>query len=51
MRRKNFLITLLGFIWARKAYWLLPVIVLLVILIALIVTGTSPVAPFIYTVM
>ena len=51
MKRKNFLANLFGFIWARKAYWLLPVIVLLLLLIALIVTGASPVMPFVYSIM
>lgn len=49
MSRKNFLAQLFGFIWERKAYWIVPVVIFLILLIALIFFGTSPVAPFVYT--
>lgn len=48
-KRKNFLSQLFGFIWERKAYWIVPVVIFLILLIALIFIGTSPVAPFVYT--
>ena len=47
--RKNFISQLFGFIWERKAYWIVPVVIFLILLIALIFIGTSPVAPFVYT--
>ena len=41
---------LLAFLWKRKLYWLLPmVITLLVFALLLIVGGSSPLGPFIYT--
>ena len=51
MKRNNFLLTVLGFIWKRKAYWLLPAIVALLIVILLIATASSPVAPFVYSII
>ncbi len=50
-KRKNFLIEILSFAWKKKAYWLFPVIVFLILLIFLIAVGTSPVSPFIYTII
>ncbi len=41
---------LLVFLWRRKLWWLIPMIVLLVLLgLLLIFAGGSGVAPFIYT--
>lgn len=38
------------FMWARKKYWLLPVVIMMVVFGALIMlTEGSVVAPFIYT--
>jgi uncharacterized integral membrane protein len=37
-----------GFAWQNKAWWIIPIILVLLILTVFIVTGTS-VAPFIYT--
>ncbi len=51
VRRKNFLIEMLKFIWSKKVYWIVPVVVFLVLLIFLIMVGTSPVSPFIYTII
>ena len=51
MKRKNFIANIFGFIWQRKAYWLLPVVILLLLLIAFIAVGASPVTPFVYTIM
>ncbi len=49
MKRKNFLAEIFKFLWRQKAYWIFPVIVFLILLIFLITVGTSPVSPFIYT--
>jgi len=41
---------LLVFLWKRKLWWLMPIIIVLVLLgLLLIFTQTSAVAPFIYT--
>jgi hypothetical protein len=41
---------LLMFLWKRKLYWMIPMILTLMIFAVLIVLGnTSGVAPFIYT--
>ncbi len=41
---------LLGFLWKRKLWWLVPLIVLLVLLLALLLLAqASAVGPFIYT--
>ncbi len=41
----------LGFLWARKLWWLIPmVVVLLVFAIFLIFTVSNPLGPFIYTI-
>ena len=41
---------LVGFLMANKAWWLFPMVLVTLILVALVVLGGSPVAPFIYTV-
>ncbi len=51
MKRKNFLVEMFKFIWSKKAYWIVPVIFFLILLIFLIAFVTSPVSPFIYTVI
>lgn len=51
MKRRNFLIEIFSFLWGKKAYWILPVILFLILLIFLIMVGTSPVSPFIYTII
>ena len=39
-----------GYLWGRKKWWLIPIIIFLVLLGALIVLNeTAAVAPFIYT--
>ena len=48
MKRKNFLVELMSFLWQRKAYWLFPVIFFLIILIFILAIGSSPVSMFIY---
>lgn len=41
---------LLQFLWERKLYWLIPMILVLIIFGAIIVLGSNPsTAPFIYT--
>lgn len=46
----DFLRDLWGFIKARKKYWLLPIIIILLLFGILIVfTSGSAIAPFIYT--
>lgn len=50
-KRTNILIELVQFIWKKKVYWIVPVIVFLILLIFLIIIGTSPVSPFIYTII
>lgn len=51
MKRKNFLLEMFQFLWKQKAYWIFPVIVFLLLLIVLIAVGSSPVSPFIYTII
>lgn len=51
MKRKNFLVEMLKFLWSKKAYWIVPVILFLILLIFLIAVGSSPVSPFIYTII
>ena len=41
---------LITFLWQRKRWWLIPMVVILVILgLLFIVAGSSGLAPFIYT--
>ena len=41
---------LFGFLWRRKMWWMIPMMVVLLLFGALIVfAGSSPIAPFIYT--
>ena len=41
---------ILGFLWARKLWWLIPMMVVLLAFALLLVFGsTSGIAPFIYT--
>lgn len=41
---------LLAFLWKRKLYWMLPmVITLLVFALLIVLGGSSPLSPFIYT--
>jgi hypothetical protein len=41
---------ILGFLWERKLWWLIPMVTVLIIFGLLIVfASASPVAPFIYT--
>lgn len=41
---------LLSFLWQRKLWWLIPMVVVLVLFgLLLIFAGSSSIAPFIYT--
>jgi hypothetical protein len=47
----DFLLELWRFMWVRKKFWLLPVLVMMVVFGGLVVlTKGSAVAPFIYTI-
>lgn len=37
------------FMRAHKAYWMAPIIIVLMLLVALVIAGASGAAPFIYT--
>lgn len=37
------------FVWRRKAWWLVPVLVVLMVLLLLVVLGETPLSPFIYS--
>ena len=41
---------LLGFVMANKKWWLFPAVLVTLLLVALVVLGSTPVAPFVYTV-
>lgn len=41
---------LVGFAMANKKWWLIPMMVVTLLLVALVVLGSSPAAPFVYTV-
>jgi hypothetical protein len=50
LSRLGILGELLQFLWQRKLYWLIPMILVLFIFALLIVLGSNPVTqPFIYT--
>lgn len=41
---------LLAFLWKRKLYWMLPMVITLLVFALLIMVGSSsPLSPFIYT--
>ena len=49
-RRVSIMGELLGFLWARKLWWLIPMVsVLLVLGVLLVFAQSSAIAPFIYT--
>ena len=41
---------LFSFVMANKKWWLIPMMLVTLLLVALVVLGSSPAAPFIYTV-
>ncbi len=38
-----------GFLWTHKKWWLLPVILVLALMATLMALGSTPAAPFVYT--
>jgi len=40
---------LFRFMWARKSYWMVPIVVVLLLLLVLVVVSQTPIGPFIYT--
>ncbi len=47
--RMGILGELLAFLWRRKLYWLIPMMIVLALFIVLIILGSNPAtAPFIY---
>lgn len=50
LARMGILGELLGFLWRRKLYWLIPMIITLIVFAILIILGSNPAtSPFIYT--
>ncbi|MCE2874759.1 MAG: hypothetical protein RIQ40_49 [Planctomycetota bacterium] len=49
MKRRSFLSELAGFVFAHKAYLLIPVLLVLLLAGALILASGSSIAPYIYT--
>jgi uncharacterized membrane protein YccC len=50
LARMGILGELLMFLWRRKLYWLIPMIITLIIFAVLIILGSNPATqPFIYT--
>ncbi len=38
-----------GFIWSRKAWWMVPIVAVMLLVLALVVLAETPLGPFIYT--
>jgi hypothetical protein len=50
LARMGILGELLQFLWRRKLYWLIPMVITLLIVAVLIILGSNPATqPFIYT--
>jgi hypothetical protein len=47
--RKSFLREYMDFLVADKKYWMIPLSVVLLLLVAIVVLGSTAAAPFIYT--
>ena len=41
--------TLGRFLWARKLWWLAPIVLVLLLVLVLVALAETPLAPFIYT--
>jgi hypothetical protein len=41
---------LVGFVWANKAYWIVPLVLVSLLLIGVLATSSTSAAPFIYSV-
>ncbi len=48
-RRLGIIKKLFSFLWERKLWWLIPLIIVLLLFALLIIFGQSPVSLFIYT--
>jgi hypothetical protein len=48
MARQSLMSQFVGFIVHEKKWWMIPLAVVLLIMAALVLVGSSPVAPFIY---
>ena len=48
MAKQSLLTQFVAFIVQEKKWWLIPLVVVLLIMGALVLVGSSPVAPFIY---
>ncbi len=50
MGKLNTVLGLLEFLWVRKSWWLLPIVIMLIIVGALIIfSQSSAISPFIYS--
>lgn len=50
VRRVGIMGELIGFLWQRKLWWLIPMVIVLFVLgSALLLAQSSAIAPFIYT--
>jgi hypothetical protein len=47
--RKGFVSELVGFMMSNKRYWLVPIVLVMLLFTVLMLTSTTGVAPFIYT--
>jgi hypothetical protein len=47
--RKGILSEFVGFLLSNKRYWLLPIVLVMILFTVLMLTSTTGVAPFIYT--
>lgn len=50
MKKNNFIIELFCFILEKKAYWILPLIIFLVLMSFVIIASTAPYTAFIYSI-
>jgi hypothetical protein len=48
-KRKNILSELVAFLMHNKAYWLVPILIVLLLMAILLIFGGTSAAPFIYT--
>ena len=48
-KRRGVLVEFADFIWAKKAFWMIPIVIVMLLFIALIALGGTAAAPFIYT--
>jgi hypothetical protein len=48
MAKQSLLSQFFGFVVQEKKWWLIPLAIVLLVIGALVIVGSSPVAPFIY---